>query len=326
MLPRIALLGLDWGTSSLRGYLIGERGAVLAERSAKAGILHIQNGAFAEALLELAGDWLATDENLPIVASGMIGSRQGWAEAPYVEIPAGAGDLTLHRYDGFDRPVYIVPGLARRDQDGVPDVMRGEETQIVGAHISDAHGHNGDNPRTDPKKELFLLPGSHSKWALVMDRRITWFATFMTGELFAALKDHTILGRMMTDSNGNTGDDKAAFARGVKYGHAKGATLQRLFSARTLALFGELPQTGVAAYLSGLLIGAEIAEARALVHDLSTTITIIGDPDLGQRYLTALSLCGQSACLAPDNAVARGHWRIAAANGLLSVAAACATP
>ena len=310
MPPRTALLGLDWGTTTLRGYLIGDNGAVLAERSADAGILNIQNGAFAAALIELAGDWLAADEGLPIVASGMIGSRQGWVEVPYVEIPAGAGDLTLHRHDGFDRPLYLVPGLARRDTDGVPDVMRGEETQIIGAHE--------DGPLDGQNDSLFLLPGSHSKWALVAGGCITWFVTFLTGELFAALKDHTILGRMVTGDGANG----TAFSRGVKIGHGATGILQRLFSARTLALFDELPQQRVASYLSGLLIGAEIAEARALVQDPGAMITIIGDPVLSRHYLSALSHCGQSARQAADGAAARGLWRIAAANGLLSSAAA----
>ncbi len=301
MPPETALLGLDWGTTSLRGYLIGKDGTVLAERSAGAGILHIQNGAFADALMDLAGDWLAADKSLPIVASGMIGSRQGWSEAPYVEIPTGAGGLTLHRHGGFDRPVNIVPGLARRDADGVPDVMRGEETQIFGAH------ENGI------QDGLMLLPGSHSKWALVSDGLITWFATFMTGELYSALRDHTILGRMITDDT----DDAAAFARGVKYGCDASGILQRLFSARTLALFGELSEHQVASYLSGMLIGAEIAEARALTENAGAQITIIGDPELGQRYRTALTHCGLAADQARKGAAARGQWRIAAANGLL---------
>ena len=310
MPPRTALLGLDWGTTTLRGYLIGDNGAVLAERSADAGILNIQNGAFAAALIELAGDWLAADEGFPIVASGMIGSRQGWVEVPYVEIPAGPGDLTLCGHDGFDRPLYFVPGLARRDADGVPDVMRGEETQIIGALE--------DSPPDGPNDSLFLLPGSHSKWALVAGGYITWFATFMTGELFAALKDHTILGRMITGVR----DNGTAFSRGVKYGHGATGILQRLFSARTLALFDELPQQSVASYLSGLLIGAEIAEARALVENPGAMITIIGDPVLSRHYLSALSHCGQPAQQAADGAAARGLWRIATANGLLSSTAA----
>lgn len=301
MPPSPALLGLDWGTTSLRGYLIAAGGAVLAKRTAEAGILNIEDGAFAEALLDLAGDWLAADQTLPIVASGMIGSRQGWLDVPYVNIPAAPSDLILQRHDGFDRPVHFVPGLLRHDADGVPDVMRGEETQIIGAHME------------GPRDGLFLLPGSHSKWVRVADGRISWFATFMTGELFAALKDHTILGRM-TDG---TRDDPAAFARGVGYGHGARGILQRLFSARTLALFGDLPEQGVAAYLSGLLIGAEIAEARTLAEGPGTIITVIGAPDLARRYLAALSQCGLGAAMAPDGAAARGHWRLATAGGLL---------
>ena len=304
-LAKAALLGLDWGTTTLRCSLIGANGAVLAERSADAGILHIQDNAFAQALVDLAGDWLAAEGALPIVASGMIGSRQGWVEVPYVDTPAGAGDLSLHRHDGFDRAIHFVPGLARRDRDGVPDVMRGEETQIIGA--GEAELEDG----------LYLLPGSHSKWAQVAHGRITWFATFMTGELFAALKAHTILGRMMAGA----ADSDAAFARGVKYGHDAPSTLQRLFSARTLALFGELPETEVAAYLSGLLIGAEIAEARVLVQDGNPMITVVGNPDLARHYSAALAHCGLTACQAPAGAAARGQWRIALANGLLTPAA-----
>ncbi len=274
-------------------------GSVLAERAADAGILNVQNGAFADALTALAGDWLAANPAMPIVASGMIGSRQGWVEVPYLDLPAAAGDVILYRHDEFERPIHFVPGLAYRNADGVPDVMRGEETQIFGAGVDG----------------LYLLPGSHSKWALVEDGRITWFATFMTGELFAALKDHTILGRMMTEG---ADDDDGAFARGVKYGFASNGGLQSLFSARTLALFGELPESGVADYLSGLLIGTEIAEARLVMQDPGNMITVIGNPDLGRRYLAALAHCGLIGGQAPDGAAARGQWRIAMAAGLLA--------
>jgi len=303
MPPKAVCLGLDWGTTSLRGYLIGAGGKVLAARADNAGILQIENEAFGPALAALAGDWLAANEELPIIASGMIGSRQGWFEVPYAELPAGAADLTPIRFDGFERPIHFVPGLTFRNDDGVPDVMRGEETQIAGV------GKDG----------IFLMPGSHSKWVLVVDGQITWFATFMTGELFAALKDHTILGRMMTGPmTPGVADDEAAFARGVAYGHGHGAPLHSLFSARTLALFGDLPEAGVSAYLSGLLIGAEIAEARALVNNSDPTITIIGEAELSRRYETALSHCGLSARLAPGDAAARGLWSIAMAAGLLA--------
>ena len=130
-----ALIGLDWGTSSLRAYRIAGNGRVLERREAPRGILAVQDGAFAEALAEAAGDWLEAEPDLPVLASGMIGSRQGWREAPYTECPAGAPELArgLVEVEGpAGRPVRIAPGLLTRDADGVPDVMRGEETQILG--------------------------------------------------------------------------------------------------------------------------------------------------------------------------------------------------
>ena len=301
-LPRAALLGLDWGTTSLRGYLIGSGGVVIAERAADAGILQIKDRAFAAALNDLAGDWLEADSSLPIVTSGMIGARQGWVEAPYVEIPAGAGNLPLHTIEDFGRPIHFVPGLSRHDENGVPDVMRGEETQIIGAY------------ETQMQDGLYLLPGSHSKWARATGGAITWFTTFMTGELFTALKDHTILGRMMAGS----AHIPAAFARGVAYGKDPNSIMQRLFSTRALALFDDLNEIEAASYLSGLLIGSEIAEARLFVPDTSAPITIIGNPDLGERYKTALSICGLEGYQTPVGAAARGQWRIATAAGILA--------
>ncbi|MBT3534898.1 MAG: 2-dehydro-3-deoxygalactonokinase [Rhodospirillaceae bacterium] len=298
MPPKVALLGLDWGTTTLRGYLIGADGKVQSARTKNSGILQVEDGNFGAALNQLAGDWLGSAENLPIIASGMIGSRQGWMEVPYVELPAGPEELIPMRFDDFDRTIHMIPGLAFRNAAGIPDVMRGEETQIAGV------GADG----------IFLMPGSHSKWVLVVNGRITWFATFMTGELFAALKDHTILGRMMAGAV----DDSAAFARGVKYGHGTAPTLQSLFSARSLALFGDLPEMGVASYLSGLLIGAEIAEAHTMMDTSGPMITIIGEADLAGHYERALSHCGFNSQPAPQDAAARGHWRIATAAGLLN--------
>ncbi len=298
MQPKAALLGLDWGTTSLRGYLIGTDGAVLAKRSEAAGILNVNHQDFSAVLAKFAGDWLTVEKDLPIIASGMIGSRQGWFEVPYAELPAGPAELAPVRFDDFHRPIHFIPGLAFRNTAGMPDVMRGEETQIAGA--------GGDG--------LYLLPGSHCKWVLVEDGRIVWFATFMTGELFAALKDHTILGRLMDDDADHDGD---AFSQGVDRGNNGQTILQQLFSARTLALFGDLPESGVASYLSGLLIGAEIAEARAMADNSDSVITIIGTAALAARYGEALSHCGLESRAAPSDAAAAGQWRIAKDAGLL---------
>ena len=291
------LIGLDWGTTSCRAYLVGADGAVLERVTDGAGILKVENGAFGAALDAMTADW----ERLPVILSGMIGSRQGWREAPYARCPAGADDIVraLARFDHAGRPVALVPGLAV-ENDAMPDVMRGEETQILGALALAGRGAG-----------LFLLPGTHSKWAEVADGRIVSFRTFMTGEVFGALKDHTILGRLM-----RAGDDADGFARGVREGAAlgsAGALLNRLFATRSYGLMDRLADTALADYLSGLLIGAEVAEAT---RQTNGAVTIVASPALAQRYTDALRLTGQASTLAPLDCVASGHWRIARAAGI----------
>ena len=148
------------------------------------GILAVKDGAFDAALESHIGKW---DKKLPIMASGMITSRQGWVELPYVACPAGlqaiAAAVHLHT-SKHGRKIYFVPGISTRGLDGAPDVIRGEETQVLGA--------------TEGGSEHFVTPGTHSKWITVKDREITGFSSYMTGEVFALLKTHSILGKLMT--------------------------------------------------------------------------------------------------------------------------------
>jgi 2-dehydro-3-deoxygalactonokinase len=302
------LIGLDWGTTACRAYLIGTGGVAL-ERANGPGILKVEQGAFGKTeqgafgawLDSMIGGWIATHGIVPIILSGMIGSRQGWREAPYARCPAGADDLVsaLVRFEHDGLAVALVPGLAT-ENDRMPDVMRGEETQILGALAPSG--------RTDG---LFLLPGTHSKWAEVAGGRIVSFRTFMTGEVFGALKDHTILGRLMRE-----GADGDGFGRGVAEGAAlgsAGALLNRLFATRTYGLTGQLPDTALSDYLSGLLIGAEVAEAT---RHAQGAVTIIASAALAQRYTAALGRLGRESTLAPEDCVAAGHWRLAQAAGL----------
>src|SRR4051812_45149478 len=180
------LIGLDWGTTSCRAYLIGADG-VVARNMDGPGILRVEGGTFGPWFDTMVSEWIATHGVLPIVLSGMIGSRQGWKEAPYARCPAGIADIVkaLAGIDHDGLPISLVPGLST-ENDAMPDVMRGEETQIFGALALSGKDEG-----------LFLLPGTHSKWAEVSGGRITSFRTFMTGEVFGALKDHTILGRLM---------------------------------------------------------------------------------------------------------------------------------
>jgi len=295
------LIGLDWGTTSCRAYLIGADGEVIERQLDGPGILKVE-GHFCPWLDSMIGGWIATHGAAPVILSGMIGSRQGWKEAPYAKCPAGADDIVtaLARIEWAGLSIALIPGLST-ENDRMPDVMRGEETQIVGAlALSGA------------SEGLFLLPGTHSKWAEVRDGRIVSFRTFMTGEVFGALKDHTILGRLMRED----AVDPEAFARGVREGAAlgsAGALLNRIFATRSYGLMDKLADTALSDYLSGLLIGAEVVEAT---RDTKAPVTIIASPALAARYTDALRLTAHDSTLAPEDCVAAGHWRIARAADL----------
>lgn len=291
----MTLIAVDWGTTSCRAALLSDRGTVLFRKDGGPGILAVANRDFAGALKSLVGTWRGMKPDARIILSGMIGSRQGWVEAPYIACPAGLSDIAAHLV-AIDAPglgrVEIVPGLTI-EIDGVPDVMRGEETQIFGAGIVDG---------------LCVLPGTHSKWATVDGGRITGFATYMTGEVYAALKEHTILGRLMAPAPSSV--LSTYFLEAVKIGAAAGhpgALLQRIFSTRTLGLFDRLPAEALADHLSGLLIGAEIAGASCRRRQ---PITIIANSDLTTRYLAAAEALGLATIAAPDHCAERGAYTI----------------
>ncbi|MDQ2695545.1 MAG: 2-dehydro-3-deoxygalactonokinase [Pseudomonadota bacterium] len=309
-----ALLALDWGTSSLRAYLLaaGERPRTLDARSAAWGIMNLPEGGYPQALAQLCGDWLERHPRLPLLAAGMVGSAQGWREAPYVSCPAGAGQLAAGLVEVPDARLRIVPGVLQAG--GLPNVMRGEETQIVGALALE-----------DRREGLYVLPGTHSKWAQVEDAAIQNFATFMTGELFAVLRKHTILGRLMDAGAPPPGDD-AGFRRGVEValhgGH--GGLPAVLFTVRTLGLTRQLDAAQLPDYLSGLLIGAELAGALELFGEAvrRQPLTLIGDPRLCARYQAALSQAGFAPARTLEQATEAGLWQIARAAGLLGPAGA----
>lgn len=309
------LIGVDWGTSSCRAYLMTAEGRILETVSTDKGILKVEGGAFAETLNTLIGDWRRP--GLPVILSGMIGSRQGWVEAPYVDVPATFDEIAqaLVRHPEDD-DIHIVPGLAQDLPGQAPDVMRGEETQIIGAAGGGGAGEDAAFGTTD--RRLLIMPGTHSKWVLVEGRKIVWFATFMTGELFAVLKNHSILGRLMAGSGGE--EDRGAFEQGLDAaGGLPGGLLQHLFSARTLGLFERLPANGIAAYLSGLLIGHELDEALGNLEKLDDRppMTVIGASDLARRYLDALEHAGLEAYNADADSAARGQGELARAADLL---------
>ena len=299
-----ALIGLDWGTTSFRAYLIGSDGDVLDRLSAPQGIRQVEGGDFDAAFARLLGPWLDRHA-MPVVASGMITSRNGWVETPYMPLPGGAAELAQalvpHRCSG-GQIIHFVTGMATHT-DGAPDVMRGEETQIVGA----VAGGRRDG--------VFVLPGTHSKWVKVRAGRIISYATFMTGEVFAALCGHTILGALMRQGGGDRDFD--ALLQGIAVVRRSGlGLLHSLFTARTLPLFEQISPEDTSDYLSGLLIGTELMGAVQFAPDLQEAM-VLGRGDLAGRYAAALDAFGIKALTTEDGIVARGHYAIAKAGGLL---------
>ena len=281
------LVAIDWGTSSLRGARLDDDGNVLEERSFSRGILTVPAGEFRSVFDELFGDWMSAPEALCLIA-GMAGSKQGWVEAPYCACPASASDVAARLAWIEPGRVAIVPGLSC-ERDDVPDVMRGEETQVFGALRL-----LGIDSGT------LVLPGTHSKRVHVEAGRILDFTTAMTGEFFALLRQHSILARTLPAEEGAFHGD--AFDAGVVHALRSPGLLQSAFSARTLALFERMPQSHQPSYLSGLVIGEEL---RAYAPRVDARIIIVGAAVLTLRYERAFALLGVRA----DAVGAQATWR-----------------
>jgi 2-dehydro-3-deoxygalactonokinase len=302
MSPPPALLAVDWGTTALRGALLAADGTVLAEHAAPRGLLSIAPGGWAAAFEAECGAWRAAHPHIPALLAGMVGSRQGWAEARYCPCPAGLGDLADRLLWLQPGRLAIVPGLST-EADGLPDVMRGEETQVFGALQ-----HLGLDDAT------LVLPGTHSKWVRVRGGRITGFATHMTGECYALLRQHSILARTLPVDDADWQPE--AFDRGVAQAGRPGGLLHHLFGVRSLALFERQNPAEGASYLSGLLIGEEL---RAAAPTSGARVVAVGSPVLTARYQRALAGCGVAAQAVGAEATWRG---LAALAGHLPAAAA----
>jgi 2-dehydro-3-deoxygalactonokinase len=242
----------------------------------------------------------------------MVGSAQGWKEAAYLDVPVDLERigtlLTVVQRKGT--PVHIVPGLIQRH--GLPNVMRGEETQVFGVLFDRADG--------GADSVLIGLPGTHSKWVNARRGRVTHFDTFMTGEVYAALRGHTILGRTMADA---ASADMAAFERGLKVAGApagRAGVLSTIFSTRALGLTGELAPESQADYLSGLLIGHEVASLADMLRQQGEQphIVLCGEPALCQRYIQALRHYGLGTPEQAQDATERGLWHLAVSAGLVA--------
>jgi 2-dehydro-3-deoxygalactonokinase len=279
-----ALLCIDWGTSNRRAWWLGAAGEVLAEHSDDQGLLASQ-GRFAEALRRLLPGGPPLPPNAPILMAGMVGAASGWLEAPYMDASQPLAALAHHLMPvpAAGPRSFIVPGVCFSAPDGSVDVMRGEETQLLGAL---ALGH-GDG--------WYVLPGTHSKWVRLQGGRVADLATYMTGELFALLTQHGTLSSVTRAAAPDAPADPPApeaFTRGVAAAARSGLS-NALFGCRAQVVAGRMPAGEAREYLSGLLIGAEWHDVLRRAGRGPEHITLIGSAELAQRYAR---VAGATAC------------------------------
>lgn len=276
-----AYVAVDWGTSSFRLWLIGDDGSILGERRSGEGMTSAAKTGFAEVLdAHLAA--LNVPAELPVIVCGMAGARQGWVEAGYIDVPADLSSILTGAVSvpGQSRDVRILPGLAQRDK-AAPDVMRGEETQLLGVLGAESQG-----------AQAVCMPGTHSKWVHVSDGKVTGFSTYMTGELFDAISKHTILTHAVAGADTMPADGEAfAAAVSAAFKHPARAS-NLLFTARSGQLLHAISPAAAQATISGTLVGIEIAGALEDAAN-DTTITLVASgrlQDLYEQAFRALSL------------------------------------
>ena len=290
-----AYVAVDWGTSSFRLWLVGRDGAALAERRSGEGMTTAARTGFAEVLAShLAA--VAAPADLPVLICGMAGAKQGWVEAGYLDTPAALSDIPAAavRIPGVTADIRILPGLAQRDA-AAPDVMRGEETQLIGAAgVLGAGDH------------LVCMPGTHSKWVRLSAGKVEGFSTFMTGELFDAIAKNTILSHSIADAGPVSGDNAAFRAAVARMVEKPALATSQLFSVRSGALIAGLSPADAKARLSGTLIGLEIAGALSQAAK-GTPVALVVSGGLGVLYGEALAAAGLSpVVIDADTAVRRG--------------------
>ncbi len=289
---------VDWGTTSFRAALVTQDGRTLDRTETPEGIQNIPDRSYEPVLMRALGKWFVAHGPLPVLALGMITSKTGWVEVPYVTCPASPADLaggTISLELSNGAPLIFLAGLTDPARKPYADVMRGEETQIMGFGLD--------------RDTVVILPGTHSKWARLRGGAIDSFQTFVTGEIFALLTQHSFIARSAGPASGKT--DWGAFQRGLDLTSAADGTadafLSLLFSARTGMLFGHLSAGEVRDYVSGLVIGHEFREARS--QDWFTagdSVGMVGNDGLNMRYTKAAQTFGLSVIDGGENAAVLG--------------------
>jgi 2-dehydro-3-deoxygalactonokinase len=290
---------VDWGTTRFRAYLVD--GSTITDRvESNDGISALSRGRHQDVFRCHCQRWLVREPGLPVALVGMVGSREGWVEAPYARCPAGPEEIAAAMIEvdlGTGQRGRIVPGLSCEPAPGAIDVMRGEETLALGAGLADG---------------LVCLPGTHPKWVAMQDGRIERFATYFTGEMYALLREHSMIGRPATSP-----EDPAGFERGLDAAErnsgsqgARAGLLHLIFGARAATVTGRLPPAQLGPYISGLLTGDEINGALSL-FDKPDVLTVIADAPRADLFAAALRRHGVEARVrTPVKALVAGLSRI----------------
>jgi 2-dehydro-3-deoxygalactonokinase len=296
---------VDWGTTRFRGYLI-EGEAILDQVEAEEGVSALARGQHQGVFRRHCGPWLEREPDLPVALVGMVGSREGWVEAPYASCPAGPAEVAARMIEidlGAGQRGHIVPGLSCEPAPGAADVMRGEETLAFGSGVSDG---------------LVCLPGTHPKWVEMDGGRIKRFATYFTGEMYALLRQQSMIGRPATEP-----EDPAGFDLGLDAAERNGPAgarpglLHLIFGARAATVTGRLPPAKLGPYISGLLTGDEINGAFSLFQS-PEAVTVIADRARADLFTRALARHGVGTTFKPPvEALVAGLARILAHRNVL---------
>jgi len=315
------LIVIDWGTSNFRAFLVDTAThEVLDSRRSASGLRALSQSEFPHYCASQIDDWrngggaASGAEKVPVYLAGMVGSARGWFEAPQLELPASASDLAdnVVAAPGLDN-VWIVPGVKQVTPEHV-DVMRGEEVQAFGALALAGHAASMDTPMDTPMDSGdCCLPGTHSKWARLDAGRMTEFTTVMTGELYHAVRFHTLPGEPARD---DAPFDEAAFRLGVSRAGCPGGVMHALFEARSRHLYAGLEAAQVGSFLSGVLIGEEVHVMRKARPGLET-VHLIGAESLRESYTIALEAAGiRVEAVDSDQATIAGVIAVAARHGV----------
>lgn len=280
--PTTSVVAVDWGTSHLRLWTLDSNGKANACHRSDRGMRTVERDEF-ESVLKSEMQTLQVPTDTPVIMCGMVGSRQGWQEAPYKKMPCRIDAIAANavKIDGVSRDVRILPGIAHFNATK-PDVMRSEETQLLGLYDMLGEDLSG----------LVCMPGSHAKWVRIENGLVIDFATSLSGELFAALSVSSVLQHSLKNASKKVDPQSDVYSRAVRNSLSDPATvLTRLFAARPHSLLNQMSDDDASAHISGTIVGQDIAGAIARFAPVHAT-TLVGSGHLGDLYSQALQIAG----------------------------------